>query len=304
MRFALTEEQAGFARSLDDLLAGSSVPSVVRAWADGDHSPGLKLWERLAELGVTALADPASGATASDLVVAFEQLGRHAVPGPWAEHALVTTLLGGAPESVVTIGVPLALDADVAETTYAVVDGHLCTAVAGERRHSIDPSRRLFTISEATPLAELAPQGVDHAHDLATLGVAAQLVGAGYRVLEDAVDYAKARVQFGRPVGQQQAVKHLLADGKVALDFARPLVWGASLSLAPRDVSAAKVAAGEAAYAAARAALQAHGAIGYTAEYDLSLWLLRIRALRSAWGSPSYHRGRVLTALLSDRPGS
>jgi alkylation response protein AidB-like acyl-CoA dehydrogenase len=63
-------------------------------------------------------------------------------------------------------------------------------------------------------------------------------------------------------------------------------------------VSAAKVAAGEASYVAARAALQAHGAIGYTEEYDLSLWLLKIRALRSAWGSPSYHRGRVLDSLV------
>ncbi|NDZ83256.1 acyl-CoA dehydrogenase, partial [Streptomyces sp. SID10853] len=65
------------------------------------------------------------------------------------------------------------------------------------------------------------------------------------------------------------------------------------------DVAAAKVAAGEAAYAAARTALQLHGAIGYTAEYDLSLWIRKARALRSAWGSPSACRARVLA-----RPGA
>jgi len=298
MRFALTGEQAGFARSIDDLLAGSSVPTAIRAWADGDPTAGLKLWARLAELGITSLADPDSGASAADIVVAFEQLGRHAVPGPWVESAvLVPTLLGAAVDGIATAGVPLALDADIADTTYAVVDGSLCTGERGRLQQSIDPARRLFAVTAATPVAEVAQDVVDRAHDLSTLAVAAQLVGAGNRVLEDAVGYAKARVQFGKPIGQQQAIKHLLADAKVALDFARPLVWGASLSLTPRDVSAAKVAAGDAAYLAARSALQAHGAIGYTEEYDLSLWLLKIRALRSAWGSPSYHRGRVLAAL-------
>jgi len=299
MRFTLTDEQAGFARSIDDLLASAGTPGIVRAWATGDSAPGLKLWSRLADLGITSLADPDSGATPADIVVAFEQLGRHVVPGPWVESAvLVPTLLGEAVESVVTAGVPLALDADVAETTYAVVAGSLCTAEVGAVQQSIDPARRLFTVTAASPVADVAADVVDRAHDLATLAVAAQLVGAGYRVLEDSVGYAKARVQFGKPIGQQQAVKHLLADAKVALDFARPLVWGAALSVGPRDVSAAKVAAGDAAYSAARAALQVHGAIGYTEEYDLSLWLLKIRALRGAWGTPSYHRGRVLSALV------
>jgi len=299
MRFALTDEEAGFARSIDDLLAGSSVPAAIRAWASGDPSAGLELWARLAELGITSLAEPDSGASASDLVVAFEQLGRHAVPGPWVESAvLVPNLLGAAVDGIATAGVPLALDADIADATYGVVDGWLCTAERGRLQQSIDPARRLFTVTSATPVAEVARDVVDRAHDLATLAVAAQLVGAGNRVVEDAVGYAKARVQFGKPIGQQQAIKHLLADAKVALDFARPLVWGASLSLTPRDVSAAKVAAGEAAYLAARSALQAHGAIGYTEEYDLSLWLLKIRALRTAWGTPAYHRSRVLASLV------
>jgi hypothetical protein len=299
MRFALTDEQVGFARSIDDLLTASSVPSVTRSWAAGDGAPGLKLWARLDELGLTSLCEPGSGASPSDVVVAFEQLGRHAVPGPWVESSvLVPTLLGEAVDGIATVGVPLALDADVAATTYAVADGKLCTAAVGEQQRSIDPARRLFAVTPTTSVCEVSPEAVDRAHDLATLAVSAQLVGAGYRVLEDSVAYAKARVQFGKPIGQQQAVKHLLANAKVALDFARPLVWGSSVTTAARDVSAAKIAAGDAAYLAARTALQVHGAIGYTEECDLSLWLLRIRALRSAWGSPSYHRGRVLSSLV------
>ncbi|MDT5332802.1 MAG: hypothetical protein QOF31_4099, partial [Mycobacterium sp.] len=80
-------------------------------------------------------------------------------------------------------------------------------------------------------------------------------------------------------------------------------VYGAALSLADnsdataRDVSAAKAAASDAALLAARSALQTHGAIGFTQEHDLSLWLLRVQALRSAWGDPAVHRRRVLEEL-------
>ena len=80
-------------------------------------------------------------------------------------------------------------------------------------------------------------------------------------------------------------------------------MYGAALSLADRspdtarDVSAAKVAAADAALMSARSALQTHGAIGFTAEHDLSLQLLRVQALRPAWGDPTWHRRRVLEAL-------
>ena len=84
MKFELTDEQSGFARSLDDLLSKADTPAVNRAWADGDHEPGLKLWSRLADLGVTVLATEASPV---EVCIAFEALGRHAVPGPWVESA-------------------------------------------------------------------------------------------------------------------------------------------------------------------------------------------------------------------------
>jgi alkylation response protein AidB-like acyl-CoA dehydrogenase len=148
-------------------------------------------------------------------------------------------------------------------------------------------------------------RGVDarRAHDLGALATAAQIHGAGQAALERAVAYAGQRTQFGKPIGSFQAVKHQLADAHVALDLAAPLLYGAALAVAddaetsPRDVSAAKVACTDAAYRAARTALQVHGAIGYTAEYDLSLWLTKIRALVSAWGTQAQHRARVWEAL-------
>ncbi len=92
-------------------------------------------------------------------------------------------------------------------------------------------------------------------------------------------------------IGSYQAIKHKLADVHIAIELARPLVYGAALTLQPRDVSAAT------ALLAARSALQTHGAIGFTQEHDLSLLLLRVQAVRSAWGPPQVHRQRVLEAL-------
>ncbi|MGA8257587.1 MAG: acyl-CoA dehydrogenase family protein, partial [Nocardioides sp.] len=111
------------------------------------------------------------------------------------------------------------------------------------------------------------------------------------------VTYVKQRKQFGREIGSYQAIKHALADVRIALDFARPLVWGAALDPNRRDVSAAKVAVSDAAYLASRTGLQVHGAIGYTEEFDLSVWITKIRALITAWGTPAFHRSVVLEEL-------
>jgi len=133
------------------------------------------------------------------------------------------------------------------------------------------------------------------------LATAAQVFGAGLALLDRSTEYAKQRTQFGKPIGSFQAVKHQLADALVGLELARPLLFGAALELdtdtAVRDVSAAKVACTDAAHRAARVALQVHGAIGYTAEYDLALWLTKVRALVSAWGTQRLHRDQVWAAI-------
>jgi alkylation response protein AidB-like acyl-CoA dehydrogenase len=128
------------------------------------------------------------------------------------------------------------------------------------------------------------------------------------RLLELAVAYAQQRVQFGQPIGAFQAVKHHLANVKVALEYARPVVYRAAHSVARQDgarathVSHAKIAAGEAAALAAKTALQVHGAIGYTWEQDLHVWMRRAWSLELAWGSSSFHRARVAEFVLA--PGA
>ena len=161
----------------------------------------------------------------------------------------------------------------------------------------MDPARRLTRPEAGGELLAAGPQvtsAAAHALTWARLATAAQALGVGLALLDRTVAYVKQRSQFGVPIGSFQAVKHRLADAKIALEFARPLLFGAALSMDPADVAAAKVTACEAAYATARTALQLHGAIGYTAEYDLSLWLARARALRTAWGTPGECRELVL----------
>jgi alkylation response protein AidB-like acyl-CoA dehydrogenase len=318
MRFAPSPEQREFASSLADLLADADTPSVIRAWTTGDCAPGRKLWSRLAEQGVLALGLPVEhggfGATPVDLVLAFEQLGRAGAPGPYVESvAVLPAILSGTSEAgrlesigtgetVATLAmppeVPFAVDAAVADLVYLVDGPTLSTARVTDTATSVDQARRLAGVEAADVIAAVDSAA---AFDLGALATAAQILGAGAVLLERSTAYAKQRMQFGKAIGSFQAVKHLLADAAVGLDLARPLLFGAALALdtatSARDVSAAKVACTDAAYRASRAALQVHGAIGYTAEYDLALWLTKVRALASAWGTQRLHRDRVLGAI-------
>ncbi|MEU9051017.1 acyl-CoA dehydrogenase family protein [Streptomyces sp. NPDC048384] len=314
MRFLLDPEQRAFAHSLDSMLTAAGTPSVVRDWSRGEHASGRALWSRIAEAGVFALAVPEGyeglGPRPFELVLAFVELGRHAVPGPLVETVTAAALLAELPgpakrllpalaagEAMATLAwqAPYALDGDAATTRLALTpDGLHLSPGHGPVRPSLDPARRLTPLEPGGELLSPDPptaQALAHAR----LATAAQALGVGLALLDRTVGYVKQRTQFGAPIGSFQAVKHRLADAKTGLEFARPLLFGAALTMAPADIAAAKVTACEAAYAAARTALQLHGAIGYTAEYDLSLWLTKARALRTAWGTPDLCRAEVLS---------
>jgi alkylation response protein AidB-like acyl-CoA dehydrogenase len=317
VKFDLDDQQRDFASSIDQALGAADVPAAVRAWAEGDTAPGRKVWSTLADLGVTALMVPEEhdgiGAHPVDLVVAAERLGYFGVPGPVTESIAVAPILlatdqrvGGlaSGELIATVAfpphVPRAVDADTAGLVLIAGDGEVREGTAGARHESVDPARRLFEVSAS---GDATPADTARAFEFGALATAAQLVGAGQAMLDGSVEYAKQRTQFGRVIGSYQAIKHKLADVYIAVELARPLVYGAALSLADgspdtaRDVSAAAAAAADAALLSARSSLQAHGAIGFTQEHDLSLLLLRVQALRSSWGDATWHRRRVLEEL-------
>lgn len=359
MRFALSPEHVDFAASIRKLLDAGKTPAAIRSWSAGEHAVGRALLEQLAGAGVFGLAVAEEfdgiGAEPIDLVVAFGELGRSAVPGPVVESAaaipaLLQALAGadssGAADGSASAGATsgssagagsaaarwlpgiaagttlgtiafatpgrgaVALDADVADLILIADGDRLHTGTVGEQVRSVDPARRLFTVVADELVAEGAhvADAIAAGFDAATLACAAQLLGAGSGLLDAATEYAKQRKQFGRPIGEFQAVKQKLADVLIALDLAEPLLHRAALTAGgpdrARDVSAALVACGNAAHLAARTGLQVHGAIGYTAEYDLSLLLTKVTALRSVWGTADFHRARIAEALRSTAAGA
>jgi hypothetical protein len=334
MYFTLSAEQRQFSANLHRLLAASDVLQSARRWAAGDREPALTIWRSLAGAGVTGLVIPHEfgglAAQPTDLLVACEELGHHGLPGPVAESlgavpqllAAIATTTGSAAgrlgswlsalasgDLIATVAapplLPFAASADVADLILLAEPGVLRLADLGAIHHSVFAARTLAEVTEAEVIAEGpgVTTGLRSALELGTIACAAQLLGATRALLESTARHAQHRVQFGRPIGSFQAVKHQLADVLIQLELARPLLFAAAISLAdesadaPRDVSAAKVACARAADRAARTALQLHGAIGYTAEHDVSHLLTLIRALGPAWGSQATHKARVLGAL-------
>lgn len=332
MKFALSTEQLDFGAELRKLFDTPSTPAAIRSWSEGDTTRGRALLRQAAEAGVLglAVAEQYDGADATpvDLVVALIELGRAAVPGPVIETAAaLPALLQRLPdpepagrwlpglatsETIATIGFTtgsttattvFAVDAGTADLTLHATGDTLSLGLPGDTVRSIDPARTLFPVTAGDTIAtgpEVA-EAIAAGFDAGVLGAAAILLGAGRAILDQTCAYAKQRKQFGRVIGEFQAVKQQLADVLIALDLAEPLLYRAALTIdtpdRARDVSAALVACGTAAHRASRAGLQVHGAIGYTAECDLSLWLTRVAALRTAWGTADFHRARIATAL-------
>lgn len=321
MQFAFTEDQLAFRDAVRDLLAKECPPSVVRAaWSNADGRSG-SAWKAFGEMGVLGALVPESagglGLSELDVVLLAEEAGRSALPEPFVEHVLVGAPLAVSEHPEVVNGamtvsagdpvIPYGVAADV--LVVLAPDALLATRSSAtlETLTSVDASRRLVRLVSATESRPLTREEISVAFWRATLGYSAQLLGLARQMLDMTVAYATDRRQFGSPIGSFQAIKHQLANVRIALEFAAPLVYRAAHSLATDDPDAAlhcsmgKAQAADAATLAARTALQCHGAIGYSYEHDLHLWMKRTWALAGAWGDAAWHRDRVARAIL-DRP--
>ena len=341
MRFSFTPEQLSIRDSVRTLLRRECPATRVReAWSAADgRVPGL--WSKLAELGVAGLLAPEDegglGLTEVELVLVAEEAGRFAAPEPIADVAAIAVPLlrdtSGAPRSrwlralatgeataaVALDGAPYVLGADAADVLVLQRGDELHAVERSnaslDPHASIDGSRRLFRVGWTATSSTLIAQGaaghaaLTDAQDRGAVASAAELVGLARHMIEETVAYVKARQQFGKPVGSFQAVKHHLADAHIAVEMSAPAVYRAAWSLANRapdrsvHASTAKALASDAATLAARKALQCHGAIGYTTEYDLHLFMKRAWALAATWGDSAWHRARVGQVLLSAAGG-
>lgn len=297
MEFLLTDDQLSLKEGVKDYLTGTHGPEVLRK-LDGEGNRDPLIWQGLVEMGLPGLLVPEEsgglGMKLMDAALIAAECGRACLAEPLVDTACVA--------------VPWMLANCETADMEAIASGEKTISLAhtingwvadgdGAPLKSVDPMRNLTALP-----AE--PNDDPHLLNLGALMAAAQLVGLAEAMLDQAVDYAKNRNQFGQPIGAFQAVKHHLASATVALEFAKPVVWRAAQAMddnidsAPIHVSHAKITAGDAALQMAETAIQVHGAMGYTYEVDLHFWMKRSWALIGAWGSRAFHVKRVDDAVI------
>ncbi|MEY2908198.1 MAG: hypothetical protein RLZZ602_721 [Pseudomonadota bacterium] len=341
MNFTFTEDQLSFREAIEALLVGEVTPERIRARWQTDTGVDDALMAQVLESGLISMQVPEAlgglGMGPIDFVLLAEACGQVALPEPVVETAMVALPLlvdvldrglGNGDVQQVIDGVcagslriavghpinPCVNFADVADWLLLPHADEIYLvprdAVALTPRKSVDPSRRLFEVQFEVNGAQRLAEG-DVGADLwratlnrGALATAAQLVGLSQGMVEQSVRYTADRQQFGRAVGANQAVKHLLANVAVQNEYAKPVIYraaytiGVSPSRADFAVSHAKAAAARAALLAGRNSIQAHGAMGYTWECDLQIWVKRAWALAREWGGEGFHKNRIHEWLL------
>lgn len=325
MRFEPGEEAAALREAVEAQLRAVT-PAVVRAgWPGGDDAALREAWRKLAAGGVLAalVPEPDGGLGLDDVaaVEALDALGYSGLPLPVVETiAVAAPLLAAAGSPVldeVASGAAIATAAPQPAGEDLLPFGQLCDVALltdggaiwlcpraeldCDPVSTIDRSRRMVRLRAVRGGRVLTEDAVaiERAALRGAVGTAAVLTGLSRRMLDITVEYVKTREQFGVPIGSFQAIKHALASALVALRFARPPVLAAAWALAHDApdaavrVSLAKAMASEAALQIARAAIQCHGAIAYTTEYDLHLFAKRAWALAPAWGGAQWHRQHI-----------
>ncbi|OLZ64125.1 acyl-CoA dehydrogenase [Streptomyces sp. IMTB 2501] len=280
---------------------GSAVLTVQALLASGDRAACARLLPPLAEgrtVGALAWAEQSSW-DASAIRAA-------AVPGPggtWRITGAKHHVLDGAEADVLLVAARTAAGVSLFDVA---VDG------AGVRREaavSMDQTRaqaRVVLDGAEGRLIGADGQGdraLAHVLDLACTALAAEQVGAAERCLELTVAYARERVQFGRPIGSFQAVKHRLADAYVLVESARSAALGAAFAAAddspalPRYAAVAKSACSEAFSAVAGEMIQLHGGIAITWEHAAHHYFKRAHGSGQLFGPPAWHRSRLAAGL-------
>jgi alkylation response protein AidB-like acyl-CoA dehydrogenase len=331
MDFTLSDEHMMFAQTARTLFGDTCAPADWRRMMAQGTAFEHDRWLQIVENGLTLLLIPEAvggmGLSELDFALIAQQAGYVALPEPLVESAgIAAPMLAGLapdhpaladPAAIIAIAHPanpLVTHADRAAAILLEKDGHAFIAALADVTltpvATIDPLRRLFRVEwNPADARDLGPADWSLALDRGALFAAAQGLGLAQRSVDLAVMYACAREQFGKPIGSYQAVKHLLASAQVAIEFAQPVVLAAAADIGHGDVQArariseANILALEAADQAARASIQVHGAMGYSWEVDVHLFLKRAVALTSAWGTPAFHRARIATRIFTQPTG-
>jgi alkylation response protein AidB-like acyl-CoA dehydrogenase len=301
----VSEERELLRETVAALVAKHANPAAVRAAMESERGYDEALWQLLCEqVGAAALVIPeelgGAGGELADAATVLQELGRALVPSPLLGTTLTQLALLAAPEpdaetleslaAGTSIGA-LVLDADyvvngdIADVVVAVADGQLSrwTRFSAQPVVAMDPTRRLARVQPEDTVALGPDPGLA---DTAAILLAAEQIGAAERCLELTVEYAKNRVQFGRPIGSFQALKHRMADLYVAIAAARAVVSDACNDPTPTNAAIARLAASEVLSTVTSEGIQLHGGIAITWEHDMHLYFKRAHGSAQLLGSP------------------
>ena len=329
MDFDLSDDQVALRDGARELLDGLASPARVRAHTGTEAGYDAALWAAMVDQGWLGIEVPAErggvGLGSVEVAVLCEELGRHAAPAPFVPAVLaidafneagesewVDRLLAGAALACVAwdprAPVAYAPSADVA---VVLLDDGVYAMDLPERprrQPAMDITRELGWLA-FDPARARRLGGTDARERLLDRGAAftaADLLGSASYALELAVEHAKDRVQFGRPIGSFQAVKHRCADMLVDVEGMRSTVYWAAWCIGAGDpeahvaASTAKTWCSDASKRVMSSALQVHGGIGFTWEHDLHFFMKRAQLDQLTFGDAAYHRAR-LTSLLRPR---
>jgi len=320
MDFAFTAEQEELRRQARSFLDERYPAERVAELADSDEGWDPGSWGELAELGWlgASVSEEAGGAGLGFLeeAVLFEELGRALYPGPFFSTValalpelppeLQAGVAAGETRWSASLDGSLVPDLALVDRVLVARDGKLVAVPGGgQALATTDSTRRYGRLSGVGGGDEVGDaSALERIRVRAFAALALEAVGIAERALELAVDYAKAREQFGKPIGVYQAISHPLADSYVDTELARSLSYWAAWCVAEADEQAPVAAAAAASYAAEVAvavcerSIQIHGGTGFTWEHVLHRYYKRAQWIQSYGGFPASQRAEVARHLL------
>ncbi len=328
MNFDFTDDQQAIKRTANEFLAARFTAEHRRELAEaGEYDEGI--WQEMSELGWPGIfvAEEHGGQElgTTELAILSEELGYALAPSPFLSNAAAGLLIayagseeqqakwlpgvasGEAPGTVGFVsGGAAPLVPDAAQASFVVlVDGDrrasVLERVSAQPQDTIDSTRRYARVEAAD--GDALEGDLRAALDRVSVLVAAELTGVAQRAMEMAVEYAREREQFGRPIGAYQAVAHRCAEMLLETESARATMLFAAYAAdhepesLPLAAATAKSCASDAGWKVTASSLQVHGGIGFTWEHDLHFFLKRAKADAHLYGSAAEHRERVADLL-------
>jgi alkylation response protein AidB-like acyl-CoA dehydrogenase len=334
MNFIFTEEQTQFKDAIKSFLAEECAPASIRDGWQKNKSFNLERWKNLIELGVLSSNLPEEkgglGMDQVTLAMMVEEMGYAGLPEPVAEQIfLVNDVIPFLPKNIteavesnyndgtqyIALAHPLAPNPLFLNDAAGLIllDSSECKFIAKDDMDfeiisSNDPSRELFKISsmnDAISTSENFDELNSAVSSRGSLMTAALLIGLAQKMIDLSSVYVLDRAQFGKPIGSFQAVKHMLADVAVKIEFAKPAVYRAAYSLSQNNPKSAlhcahaKLMCTQAAELACKNSIQAHGAMGYTWEMDLHIYMRKAWSMMACWGNEDRQQELIYKTLSS-----